>query len=294
MNAWQTVIEQIEQATGQDFNLLKVDAMHGGDINQVFHLQSAEQSYFVKLNDASLLSMFEVEALGLHELAQTETLRIPKPVTSGIAGSSAFLVMEYVELSSLRSSSQRELGQKLAQLHQKQQAYFGWHHDNYIGSTVQTNAQNNNWLSFWQDQRLTAQLKLAADKGYTGKIQQQGERLCQLIPEFFSSYDPQASLLHGDLWSGNAASDSQGQAIIYDPACYYGDRETDIAMTELFGGFGADFYAAYNEVWPLDSGYKTRKTLYNLYHILNHLNLFGSGYLHQVEGMMRRVISEHT
>ena len=292
MNDWQTVIEQIEQATGQDFSLVKVNAMHGGDINQVYHLQGAELSYFVKLNDASLLSMFEVEALGLHELAQTNTLRIPKPVASGIVGSSAFLVMEYVELASLHAASQQELGQKLAQLHQKQQAYFGWHHDNYIGSNPQKNTRDSDWVRFWQEQRLTAQLQLAADNGYTGKVQQLGVQLYQCIPDFFTSYQPQASLLHGDLWSGNAASDSAGQAIIYDPACYYGDRETDIAMTELFGGFSADFYAAYNEVWALDSGYKTRKTLYNLYHILNHLNLFGSGYLRQAEGMMQQLISE--
>ena len=294
MKDWQVVIEQIEQVTGQVFNLLKVNAMHGGDINQVFHLQGAEQDYFVKLNRASLVTMFEVEALGLLELAQTKTLRIPEPVVYGVAGGHAFLVMEYVQLRSANLATQQQLGRQLADLHQIKQDYYGWHHDNYIGSNPQKNTRDSNWVTFWQEQRLNAQLKLAADNGYTGEIQQQGARLCQLIPGFFSSYDPQASLLHGDLWSGNAASDSQGQAIIYDPACYYGDRETDIAMTELFGGFGADFYAAYNEVWSLDSGYKTRKTLYNLYHILNHLNLFGSGYLHQAEGMMRQLISEYT
>ena len=292
MNAWQKVIEQIEQATGQNFSLVKVNAMHGGDINQVYHLQGAEQSYFVKLNRASLLTMFEVEALGLQEMAQTKTLRIPDAITYGVTGEHAFLVLEYVALKSTNQATQQQLGQQLAQLHQNRQDYFGWHHDNYIGSNAQKNTRDSDWVHFWQEQRLTAQLKLAAENGYTGQIQQQGEQLCQLIPDFFSSYQPQASLLHGDLWSGNAASDTDGQAIIYDPACYYGDRETDIAMTELFGGFGADFYAAYDEVWPLDSGYKTRKTLYNLYHILNHLNLFGSGYLHQAEAMMQQLIAE--
>lgn len=213
---------------------------------------------------------------------------------SGIAGGNAFLVLEFVPLRTVNPATQQQLGRQLAELHQVKQDYYGWHHDNYIGSNPQKNTRENNWVKFWQEQRINVQLKLAADNGYTGEIQQLGARLCPLIPEFFSSYDPQASLLHGDLWSGNAASDMQGQAIIYDPACYYGDREADIAMTELFGGFGADFYAGYNKVWPLDSGYKARKTLYNLYHILNHLNLFGSGYLHQAEGMMRCVISEHT
>ncbi|MCK5355199.1 MAG: fructosamine kinase family protein, partial [Methyloprofundus sp.] len=128
--------------------------------------------------------------------------------------------------------------------------------------------------------------------GYTGAVQQLGKQLVQRVPEFFTDYQPQPSLLHGDLWAGNAASDAEGAAVIYDPACYYGDRETDIAMTELFGGYGTDFYSAYNEVWALDSGYSRRKNLYNLYHILNHLNLFGSAYLHQAEGMMQQLMAE--
>lgn len=294
MKDWQVVIEQIEQATGQAFTLLKANAMQGGDINQVFHLQGSEQSYFVKLNRASLLTMFEVEALSLQDLAQTKTLRIPEPVVYGIAGVHAFLVLEYVQLKSANPATQQQLGRQLAALHQIKQDYYGWQYDNYIGSNPQKNTRDNNWGTFWQQCRLNAQLKLAAENGYAGELQQQGDRLSRLIPEIFSSYEPQASLLHGDLWSGNVASDSQGQAIIYDPACYYGDREADIAMTELFGGFGTDFYAAYNEVWRLDSGYKTRKTLYNLYHILNHLNLFGSGYLHQAEGMIQQLISEYS
>lgn len=292
MQKWQTVVDQIAQATGQGLTFERVEAMQGGDINSAYLLCCAEQKFFVKLNDARLLTMFEVEALGLTELAETQTLRIPQAVTTGIAGAYAFLVLEYVELSSLRQGSQQELGQKLALLHQKQQAYFGWHHDNFIGSTVQINTQNNDWVNFWQEQRLNAQLKLAANNGYTGKILQLGSQLIPLIPDFFTTYQPQASLLHGDLWSGNAAADAQGHAIIYDPACYYGDREADIAMTELFGGFGSTFASAYNEVWPLDSGYRTRKKLYNVYHILNHLNLFGSGYLHQSESMLQQLIAE--
>lgn len=292
MQSWQDVIQQIEQATGHSLSFVKVSAMPGGDINRVYHLCCEQQSYFVKLNSAHLLAMFEVEALGLGELAQTNTLRIPEAVTYGIVGSDAFLVMEYVPLKSMNSTTQQQLGQQLACLHQKQQAYFGWHHDNYIGSNEQKNTRSDNWVSFWQEQRLNEQLKLAAENGYLGKIQQLGEQLIQLVPEFFISYQPQASLLHGDLWAGNAAADSEGQAVIYDPACYYGDREADIAMTELFGGYGTDFYAAYNTVWALDSGYGTRKKLYNLYHILNHLNLFGSGYLNQSEGMMQQLIAE--
>ena len=292
MKSWQSVVDQIEQANDERFSLLNAQAMPGGDINQVYQLQGIEKNYFVKLNRADLLTMFEVEALGLNELRQQGTLRIPKPITYGISGEFAFLVLEHIELKSAKPSTQLQLGQQLAELHQQQQDYFGWHHNNYIGSNVQQNTRNNDWVNFWQKQCLTMQLQLAAENGYTGKVQQLGVQLNALIPRFFTEYLPQASLVHGDLWSGNAAADSEGQAIIYDPACYYGDRETDIAMTELFGGFGASFYTGYEEVWPLDSGYRTRKTLYNLYHILNHLNLFGSGYLGQAETMMQHLIEE--
>lgn len=292
MQLWQKVIKQIEIVTGQSLSFVKAEAMHGGDINRAYQLRCEQKSYFVKLNSAHLLPMFEVEAMGLKELAQTKALRIPEAVTHGIAGSDSFLVMEFVPLKAMNGAIQQQLGEQLARLHQKQQAYFGWHHDNYIGSNVQKNTRNDNWVNFWQDQRINEQLKLAADNGYKGKIQQLGEQLNPLIPEFFTTYQPKASLLHGDLWSGNAAAETHGSAILYDPACYYGDREADIAMTELFGGYGAAFYAAYNAVWALDSGYSTRKKLYNLYHILNHLNLFGSGYLHQSEDMMQQLIAE--
>jgi len=290
MKAWQTIVDSIEQASSQPFKLSNVEAMQGGDINQVFRLESAEQSYFVKLNNISLLAMFEVEALALQELAQTNTLRIPKPLTYGVNENNAFLVLEYVPLRSLSSSSQQQLGQQLGRLHQVQQAYFGWHHDNYIGSNLQKNNRENDWVHFWQKQRLQVQLDLARQNGYAGELQDLGAQLYEQVPLFFSSYQPQASLLHGDLWSGNASADDQGQATIYDPASYYGDREADIAMTELFGGYSRDFYEAYEKVWPLDSGYKKRKDLYNLYHILNHLNLFGRGYLSQAESMMHRLI----
>jgi len=292
MKSWAAIVSNIEQATGQSFDLQEIESMHGGDINRVYRLQGLTTSYFVKLNKANLLTMFEVEALGLHDLASIHTLRIPEPICSGIAGEDAFLVLEYVALQPLSSRSQQQLGEQLAQLHQVQQDYFGWHHDNYIGSNLQKNARENEWVHFWQEQRLAVQLKLAKQNGYEGKLQLLGAELYELVPQFFSSYQPQASLLHGDLWSGNASADEQGRAIIYDPACYYGDREADIAMTELFGGYSYDFYAAYENVWPLDSGYEARRNLYNLYHILNHLNLFGRGYLHQAEAMMQTLIAQ--
>jgi fructosamine-3-kinase len=292
MKAWQSIIEQIEQVTKQHFTLVKAHPMHGGDINSVYRLEGVEQNYFIKINRVDLLNMFAAEALALQELAQIQALRIPKPVMQGTAGDNAFLVLEYIELKSLTPASAQQLGRQLAHIHQQPQPYFGWHHDNYIGSTPQKNTRANDWSTFWQQQRLAMQLALAAENGFRGKIQEKGMYLGELLPAFFSAYQPQASLLHGDLWAGNAAADAEGNAVIYDPASYYGDREADIAMTELFGGFGETFYDAYTEVWPLDTGYKTRKVLYNLYHILNHLNLFGGGYLHQAEAMIQQLVAE--
>ena len=177
-------------------------------------------------------------------------------------------------------------------MHQQPQAYFGWHIDNTIGSTPQHNDREHDWPTFWQQQRLAKQLTFAANNGAGGSLQKKGQKLLENLAVFFDGYTPIPSLLHGDLWSGNAAADEQGNPVMFDPASYYGDRETDIAMTELFGGFNTDFYSAYQAEYPLDSGYKVRKTLYNLYHILNHFNLFGGGYQSQAESMIDILLAE--
>jgi len=289
---WQLIAEQIESASGQAFKIQSATALAGGDINAAFCLQGVDKSYFIKLNRADRLAMFEAEAAGLNELSSTQTIRVPKPVVSGQSQGHAFLVLEYLELSPSNQASERLLGHQLAQLHRQRQPFFGWHCDNTIGSTPQRNDISHDWLEFWREQRLGFQLQLAAQKGYGGKLQVTGERLCSDLGALFEHYLPSPSLLHGDLWAGNAAVDSHGKPFIFDPACYYGDREADLAMTELFGGFGRDFYAAYQSVWPLDEGYAIRKTLYNLYHVLNHLNLFGGGYLRQAENSIAMLLAE--
>ncbi|MGZ5621700.1 MAG: fructosamine kinase family protein [Methylobacter sp.] len=289
---WQSIIQQIESATGQPFKLLKAQPLSGGDINAAYRLQSAYLSFFVKLNRPDRLSMFEAEAPGLEALAKTQTVRVPKLIACGQTSEHAFLVLEHIVLNSLNTRSEQLLGQQLAQLHLHKQPYFGWHRDNTIGSTVQVNGQYHDWIKFWQEQRLGYQLNLAAAKGYGGSLQTLGEKLCADLEPLFSGYQPQPALVHGDLWGGNAAADEQGNPVIFDPACYFGDRETDLAMTELFGGFGSAFYQAYQAAYPLDSGYARRKTLYNLYHILNHLNLFGRSYLHQAENMIEKILSD--
>ena len=289
---WQAISEQIELATGQAFKVVSAHPLAGGDINSAFRMQAFDKSYFVKLNRADLVTMFEAEFAGLQELARTQTIRVPAPVVCGQTDGHSFLVLEHVEFGCSNKASERSLGRQLAQLHQRQQGYFGWHRDNTIGSTLQLNSKNDVWLTFWREQRLGLQLKLASKNGYGGRLQASGERLCNDMAVLFDNYLPQPSLLHGDLWAGNAAVDKQGCPVIFDPACYYGDRETDLAMTELFGGFSQDFYAVYQAVWPLDKGYVVRKTFYNLYHILNHLNIFGGGYLRQAESMIAMLLAE--
>lgn len=289
---WQAIVEQIEVKTGRTFSFVSAHALGGGDINSAFRLQGKDKAYFVKLNQADLVSMFVAEFVGLQELAATQTLHVPAPVAYGIAAKNAYLVLEYLELGAAGKASGRLLGQQLAQLHQRQQPYFGWHRDNTIGSTHQSNPKSDDWVDFWRQQRLGFQLELAKKHGFGGHLQVAGERLCSDLAAFFTDYQPRSSLLHGDLWAGNAAADQQGNPVIFDPACYYGDREADLAMTELFGGFSQDFYAAYQAAWPLDQGYATRKTLYNLYHLLNHLNLFGAGYLRQAENSIAKLLAE--
>lgn len=169
---------------------------------------------------------------------------------------------------------------------------FGFLQDNFIGTTPQPNGWKDNWVDFWREQRLGFQLQLAARNGHGGRLKTLGEKLLDVLPVFFAGYEPQPSLLHGDLWGGNHAFLADGTPVIFDPAPYYGDRECDLAMMELFGGYPADSYAAYRAVYPLDAGYATRRDLYNLYHILNHANLFGDGYAKQAEQMMLRLLAE--
>ncbi len=284
--------QQISVATHTDFEILSSKPIGGGCINQACELIGDQGSYFVKFNHAELLPMFEAEFYGLQEMTETQSIKVPDPIVFGCSGNQAFLVLEMLRLGGVRGTSLSLMGAQLAQMHSQKQAYFGWHRENTIGSTRQINSRSEDWVDFFTRQRIQFQLQLASANGFRGRIQERGARLCEKLRHFFDTYSPQAALLHGDLWSGNAAVDQQGNPVIFDPACYYGDHEADLAMTELFGGFGADFHAAYRDHFPVDDGYSSRKQLYNLYHILNHLNLFGSGYLGQAESMIERLLAE--
>ena len=283
----------ISDATRRSFTLRNSMPVGGGSINEACRLEGADGAlYFLKLNDAKHLAMFAAEEKGLAAIAATNTIRVPQPIAQGSASGQSYLVLEYLELNSRGNA--HLLGEQLAALHRCTSANFGFSHDNFIGTTPQPNAWPKNgktdWIDFWREQRLDFQLRLAVQNGYGGQLQRLGEKLMDALPAFFAGYTPQPSLLHGDLWSGNHAFLADGTPTIFDPAAYYGDRECDLAMTELFGGYSADFYAAYRAAYPLDAGYATRRDLYNLYHILNHANLFGGGYARQAEQMMQRLL----
>ena len=291
MTLWSHIASRISEQTGTTFEPRPPRHVGGGCINQAARLSDGCQHWFVKTNDGERLEMFEAEAEGLNAMADTHTIAVPRALCTGRHGGQSYIVIEYIEQGQPRADSQALAGQQLAAMHRHRAQAFGWHRDNTIGATHQANCWNGDWVSFWREQRLGFQLRLAAQQGHGGRLQSSGE---QLLARFHTlvGHAPQASLLHGDLWGGNITFDPQGRPVIFDPAVYYGDREADLAMTELFGGFDSDFYAAYREAWPLDPGYRVRRQLYNLYHVLNHLNLFGGGYGGQALGMIDRLLAE--
>lgn len=289
---WSAIDANISAATGRHFDSFRQSAVGGGCINSAYVVQGRKERYFVKLSRAQSLQMFDAEAKGLHELAQASAIRVPQPVCSGKEEDTAFLVMEHLVLKEGGRKGAAKFGAQLAQLHRVTSNQFGWCYHNTIGATPQINSPNDDWVQFFGQHRLGYQLELAARNGFTGNFARVGERLIANLAFFFDSYNPRPSLLHGDLWAGNHAVDGQGNPVIFDPAVYYGDRETDVAMTELFGRCPSEFYSAYQESWPLDVGYAVRKKLYNLYHILNHLNLFGTTYLAQAQHTLDSLISE--
>jgi protein-ribulosamine 3-kinase len=291
MTAWQQICEDIGKSQGRPFEYGHHQSVGGGCISAAYQLVARDgRECFVKTHRADGYDMFDAEAQGLLEMADSGTITVPRAWCWGVAGDMAYLAMDYLPLGG--HGSDTELGQQLAAMHRHLGERYGWHRDNTIGATPQDNTREEDWLVFWRQRRLAAQLQLAAGKGYGGRLQDKGERVMEGFAVLFDDYTPPPSLLHGDLWSGNYGFSRDGRPVIFDPATYYGDREADLAMTELFGGFSREFYAAYQDAWPLDSGYKVRKVLYNLYHILNHLNLFGSGYAGQAEAMMDRLLGE--
>lgn len=259
-----------------------LEPVGGGCIHRCYRATVDGRPRFVKMNDARMADAFSAEADGLAAL-RAAGCRAPEPFGHGVDGGESYLLMEFLDLRSRGDFS--ALATTLAAVHRSRGERFGWARENYIGSTPQRNGWCDSWAEFWRERRLAPQLALAQSNGYridAGDV-------CELLKD----HEPQPSLVHGDLWSGNVGFLGDRSPVVFDPAVYYGDREVDLAMTELFGGFPREFYCAYGEAWPLAAGYEQRKHLYNLYHLLNHLNLFGGSYLGQVKatlGLLARAL----
>ncbi|GAB4365050.1 MAG: fructosamine kinase family protein [Methylohalobius crimeensis] len=290
--SWREIEASIRAAVGHRFEVAQALPLSGGCIHSAYQIRGGGEHFFVKLAEPNLSNAFAGEAEGLRMLSATGTVRVPLPICEGKTATEAYLVLEYLHLKPRDSVSDRRLGEQLAALHAIEQPAFGWTRDNFIGATPQPNELGDDWVEFWRRRRLGWQLQLAAENGYGGRLQRLGERLLVGLDRLLADYRPRPVLLHGDLWSGNAAMTDAGVPVIFDPACYWGDRETDLAMTELFGGFSGAFYDAYESLMPRWPGYETRSMLYNLYHVLNHLNLFGGGYLRQAETLLERLLME--
>ena len=243
---------------------------------------------FKKQGPRSALAMFEAEAEGLAELKKAGAVRVPEVYDVGADANGAYIEMERFKLERGGESDAATLGEGLAALHRHTAELYGWHRDNTIGPTPQHNPQSDDWVAFFRAHRLQFQLDLAAATVTRASCRTWAAVLQNGLMTFSKAMTRQPSLLHGDLWAGNWGV-ADGVPVIFDPAVYYGDRETDIAMTRLFGGFGDAFYREYERAWPLTPGSAERLELYKLYHVLNHLNLFGSGYLDQALAILRRL-----
>jgi protein-ribulosamine 3-kinase len=268
------------------FTIRSASSLSGGCINNVSRLSTSEGDFCIKYNQRDQFpEMFEGEAHGLELLKNAGTIRVPGVVCPGYGGTYSYLLLEFINPGRKSASFYSDFGRSLARLHRHTADYFGLDRDNYMGSLKQFNTKHSDWISFFVEERLERQISLAHGSLSSSDIsafRRLYNRLGEIMPE-----EPPA-LLHGDLWGGNYMVSPEGKACLIDPAVYYGHREIDIAMTTLFGGFDGEFYASYNDEYPLEKGWKERLDIFNLYPLLIHLNLFGSGYLGSVERIVRK------
>lgn len=267
-------------------------AVGGGSIHRAVRVNTSAGALFVKFGDTSVAPQLEAECDGVAALAKANAVRTPQVLATGTTHAHAYAAFEWIDFSATTEASEARLGERLARLHRVVGKRFGWCRDNYIGATPQLNSECDDWIEFWRERRLRYQLQLARKSGASAQLLELGERLLPQLGDFFTGYTPVPSLIHGDLWSGNRAADRAGEPVIFDPAVYYADREAELAMARLFGGFSRSFYVAYEREWPLAPGAERRLPLYQLYHVLNHFNLFGGGYHAQAERLLLRLLAE--
>lgn len=289
----QRLARELAAQLGQECAAEPERVIGGSSAHRCYRWRCADGALFVKIAPAQVSARLEAEALGLESLAQAHALRVPCVRAQGVAGEDAFIALEWIDARPNTAYSEKQLGKRLAALHAVQAERFGWETDNYIGPSPQSNGWCDAWVTFWRERRLRPQLERAVHQGFGGLLEVPGARVLEAVEALLAGHRPAPSLLHGDLWAGNWCTDTHGLPVIFDPAVYFGDRETDLAMTRLFGGFEAEFYAAYEETAPLPEGHALRAEVYSLYHVLNHVNLFGGDYAQQARILMERLLA-HT
>ncbi len=284
----EALIKTLHENTGYDHNISRVSPVGGGCINDAHVVVTDRGRFFVKYNHARRYpGMFEAEARGLEVLKKADELSVPEVIGTGESGDLAFLMLEYIDSQPQEKDFWENFGRGLARMHKHTSPNFGLDHPNYIGSLPQSNAFSESWEDFFINQRIQPQLRLSRESGKTDReLEKKFERLFARLGEFFPAEPP--ALLHGDLWSGNYMAGNKGEAVIIDPAVYYGHRYMDLGMSKLFGGFAPDFYKAYHAEYQLYAGWQQGIEIANLYPLMVHVNLFGGGYLGSVNSVLRR------
>ena len=292
MERFAAIAREITVLTGVLCGPRPQNKLPGGSTNECYRWPCRGGALFVKVAPRSTLPDFEAEAAGLAELEAAHALRVPRVLAVGYTDGAAFLALEWITAGAHTPDCERRLGESLAALHAVSAPRFGWLRDNSVGRTPQVNTWSDDWPEFFRERRLRPQLARAVAGGYADLLEAPGQRLLESLPLLLAAHRPSPSLLHGDLWGGNWLASEDIEPVVFDVAVYYGDRETDLAMTRLFGGFGNAFYKAYESVTPPAAGEPARRDLYNLYHVLNHANLFGAGYARQARESIDRLLAQ--